>query len=470
MGKNIFDIFNRLHFASTAKLALPTLISIPITLASVPLCLGAIGTDAYGFLLLVLLIINQSHILMFGLEKNLIRGSINRTLDICDLQVAKVFAVVKGAFISMLLLFVLNLSGSKDQFPIDEFALYALLIGVPLHFLWTTQRAVLQASDHFKLLGLATFAYMSAGHYVPLVLILLSPSLISLTYFILGIMAARLAVIVILLFHSFKLPKKSITTSIGNLWNLIGYGKWMGLNQTIQIMFEGADRYLLGLLVSPAAVAVYGVPLQFVQKLSSFPVALAQIVFNKSVKASKSRASSYVSDLLTLVPFLAAIFFSLYEVFFEVWLGQNFLPIFMPLAVILFIGINFTALNFVFSSIIEASGNARQIALFDLVALLPFLLILVWLIGAYGVLGAATAMAGKEFIFFLSRLFIFRANVTLVVKSVTVTSILCFSGYIALSFNLSVMSLAALNILICGFWALGILAMRSSNLLYWRQH
>ena len=142
----------------------------------------------------------------------------------------------------------------------------------------------------------------------------------------------------------------------------------------------------------------------------------------------------------------------------------------MPLAVILFIGINFTALNFVFSSIIEASGNAQKIALFDLVALLPFLLILVWLISAYGVLGAATAMAGKEFVFFISRLFIFRANITLVVKSVTVTFILCFGGYIALFFNLSVMSLAALNILICGFWALGILAMRSSNSLYWRQH
>ena len=59
----------RLHFKETVKLASPSVLSIPLTLVSVPLCLSYLGTASYGILLILFLLQNQSHIFLFGTEK-----------------------------------------------------------------------------------------------------------------------------------------------------------------------------------------------------------------------------------------------------------------------------------------------------------------------------------------------------------------------------------------------------------------
>ena len=87
------------------------------------------------------------------------------------------------------------------------------------------------------------------------------------------------------------------------------------------------------------------------------------------------------------------------------WLGQHFDNKILTLAALLFIAVTFTSLNFITASILESSGRARQIARYDLTAMIPILIVMAVLTYQFGVTGTATAFILKG-TFFVLRLLV----------------------------------------------------------------
>ena len=256
MSSYLARFLKRLHFKETVKLASPSVLSIPLTLVSVPLCLSYLGTASYGILLILFLLQNQSHIFLFGTEKNLIRSIVQKQATADNLLASMLIAFVYGGCLVTVAIILVMIFDIFDYLALSTTNFSLLLAGIPVHLLWTVQRSILQADEKFSTLGLVSFCYMSAVQYMPLLVILVAPESASITSFLCGALAARLTVTA-LLFFPFWCHVKNSSQQAEFFLQLFHYGKWMGVNQTIQIIFDGADRYLLGLFSTPSAIALY---------------------------------------------------------------------------------------------------------------------------------------------------------------------------------------------------------------------
>jgi O-antigen/teichoic acid export membrane protein len=425
-------------------------LSIPITLISVPLCLSSIGATAYGILLIFFLIQSQCHILLFGTEKNLVRSIIQNRIAGENLAASMLLVFFYGVCVAVVLATLAKTSNILIYFSISSANFYLLLAGIPVHLLWTVQRSILQANEKLSVLGMATLGYMSSVQYMPLIVILFNPNNANVTSFMFGVLFAKV-VITFLLFIPFRHHlRKPTLQQVRYLVSLCNYGKWMGANQTIQIIFDGADRYLLGLFSTPFSVALYAIPLQVTQKLAAFPIAMAQIVFNKSVEPDKIRSDSYLRDLLVVIPIFTALFLGLYKPFFSVWLGEYFDEKVLTLCALLFIAMVFTSLNFITTSIIESSGRARQLTSYDLVAMMPMLLLMAALTLYFDALGTAVAVILKESVFFILRIVILKPPRCLIVDTILSIAFLIISVWIALAVSFS----QSLLIVIATLWTI----------------
>ena len=113
------QIFGAPSFGETVTLASPSLLSIPLTLVSVPLCLSSLGTASYGILLILFLIQNQSHIFLFGAEKNLIRSIIQKQATTNDLLAAMLIAFVYGGCLVAVAIILVTFLSVFDNFALS---------------------------------------------------------------------------------------------------------------------------------------------------------------------------------------------------------------------------------------------------------------------------------------------------------------------------------------------------------------
>lgn len=408
MISQVHSLFQRLHVGDSLKLASPSFLSIPLTLIAVPILLSVLGFSGYGTLIVCLLVINQSHLLLLGSEKNLIRALINGQLTSAGIFAALLIALLYGAALALLALVAFILFIPANVLPTDQKIIYLLLASIPLHFTWTIQRSALQALDKFNALAFANFAYMGAGHYAPLLITLFWPNDTEVVFFLVGILFTR--TILLISFQATLMGQMEIPTNahIKKVFKLVHYGKWMGINQGIQMIFDSADRYLLTLLASPSAVALYAVPHQVSQKIAAFPVAMAHVIFNKSVGTDVDRSGTYLSDLFAAVPFCAFAFFCVAKPFFIVWLGEHYVSDILKLAILTFTATSFTGVNFVAASIIESSGKARQLARYDMMIFIPVLAFMAITIAIFGAFGAAVSLVIRELLLLIVRLCVLR--------------------------------------------------------------
>ncbi|MDC0063090.1 hypothetical protein OAJ84_03750 [Candidatus Puniceispirillum sp.] len=464
MSSGLNRFLKRLHFRETLKLASPSILSIPLTLASVPLCLSSLGTASYGILLILFLLQHQSHVFLFGAEKNLIRSIVQKQVTPDNLLATMLIAFVYGGCLVAVIIILIMVFGVFDYLVLSTTSFALLMAGIPVHLLWTIQRSILQADEKFSTLGVASFGYMSAVQYMPLLVILVAPEHANISSFLSGVLVARLTVTALLFFPSWHQGKGLTFQQTVFFVQLFHYGKWMGVNQTIQIIFDGADRFLLSLFSTTSAVALYAIPLQVTQKLAIIPVAMAQVVFNRSVTSKKMQSDTYLRDLVAVAPFCAMIFLCVCQPLFELWLGPYFDYQIMTLAALLFIAVTFTSLNFITGSILESSGRARQLARYDLKAMIPLLIIMAAFTYQFGVTGTATAFILKEATFFALRLFVLKPLRSLFVEIALSLSCIVVSVCLALNVSFSTVSVFFIQALAATFWAACLLIFKRINL------
>ena len=464
MNSGLSRFLKRIHFGETLKLASPSAFSIPLTLISVPLCLSSLGTASYGILLLLFLLQHQCHILLFGVEKNLIRSIIQKRATVDNLAATMLIVFLYGACLVAVAKIVVLVFGGIDYLALSNTTFSLLLAGFPVHLLWTVQRSILQAEEKFNILGWASLGYMSAVQYVPLLIILIAPENANINSFLCGLVVVRLTVTTLLFLPFVNNVKRLTFQQILFFVQLFHYGKWMGVNQTIQIIFDGADRYLLGFFSTSSAVALYAIPLQVTQKLGVLPVAMAQVVFNRSVTPDKMQSDTYLADLIAVAPFCAMTFLCVCNPFFELWLGQHFDDKVLSMAALLFTALIFTSLNFITASILESSGRARQLARYDLTAMMPLLIIMALFTYQFGAIGTAFAFILKEAAFCAVRLLILRPLRSLFIKIILSLTCIIVSVWLTLMVSFSEGSVLVIQAMAAFFWTACLLVFRRFSL------
>ncbi|GAB4246156.1 MAG: O13/O129/O135 family O-antigen flippase [Deltaproteobacteria bacterium] len=183
---------------------------------------------------------------------------------------------------------------------------------------------------------------------------------------------------------------------------LLGVGGWMTVSNVVGPFLVSVDRFLVGSMVSLAAVAYYGTPYDVVSRLWMIPGALTMTLFPAfgALSASDRDRAALLHDrgvkavCLTLFP-LVALLVAFAPEGLAVWLGSDFAAnASLPLR-LLAAGVFVNSLAHVPFALIQGAGRADLVAKLHLAELIPYLLAVVFLIRWRGIEGAALAWTAR---------------------------------------------------------------------------
>lgn len=175
-------------------------------------------------------------------------------------------------------------------------------------------------------------------------------------------------------------------------------GGWLTVSNVISPLMGYADRFVIGAIVSAAAVAVYATPHEVVTKLWIIPGALTAALFPAFAAQVAVRAPGLeplfaraVHGLLSAMLPIAVLLALFAHELLGLWIGRDFADLGAPLLQIFAVGMLVNCAAHVPFTLIQSAGQARLTALIHLIELPFFLLLLWWLTRAYGLQGAAAS-------------------------------------------------------------------------------
>ncbi|WP_439578513.1 flippase [Elioraea sp.] len=179
---------------------------------------------------------------------------------------------------------------------------------------------------------------------------------------------------------------------------LLRLGGWMSLSGVLTQVSLYADRFLIGALLSLAAVAFYATPLDLVMRLWILPVAVAQALLPalaSSFRAMPGETAALLRRGVLLITGLVlpgcVVLVVLAHPLLRLWLGPQFADGGATVLRILSIGILFSCAGFAPGSLLDAIGRPDVTARFVLVLAVVSLPLAVLLLLAAGIEGAAMA-------------------------------------------------------------------------------
>jgi O-antigen/teichoic acid export membrane protein len=195
------------------------------------------------------------------------------------------------------------------------------------------------------------------------------------------------------------LPRLSLGSPLMVL-PLLRIGGWMTVASVLNQALLYADRFLIGAMLTLAAVAYYATPLDLVLRMWILPVAIAQALLPAmasafrvlpEVTAGLLRRGALLMLLMTLPPCL--VLAGLGDGVLALWLGRDFAAGGGQVLRILAAGIFFSCMAFAPNALLDAIGRPDATAKFILVQVVVFLPLSALFLWLWGIEGAALAWA-----------------------------------------------------------------------------
>lgn len=381
-----------------------------VGLVAIPMLVHGLGTDRFGVLAIAWMVIGYFSIFDFGLGRALTKltaeklgmGEIKEIPELIwtALLLMGALGIIGGlvmAGISHWLVYsVLNVPVELQKETLDAF--YLLAWSIPLVIGTVGLRGVLEAYQRFGLVNAVRIPLGVWTFIGPVVALQYSESLYPV---VATLVAGRLVALVVhfgLCFYVVPALQKGIAAKRRLIFPLISFGGWMTLSNIVGPVMVYMDRFLIGAIISMAAVAYYTTPYEVVTKLWMIPIALVGVLF-------PAFSSTFVNDKATTVnlfdrgvkyifivmfPIMLVIMTFAYDGL-ELWLGTEFAENGFTILQWLTVGVFVNSLARVPFALIQGAGRPDIIAITHLLELPLYLVLLWWLLKVYGIEGAAAA-------------------------------------------------------------------------------
>lgn len=275
-------------------------------------------------------------------------------------------------------------------------AFYWLGCSIPLVISTAGLRGLLEAFQRF---GLANAVRIPMGLFTflgPLLVLPFSRSLSAVVAVL--VMGRAVAWVVHLLLCLQVVPglRRKISFAPAEIKPLLAFGGWMSVTNVVGPLMVYLDRFLIGAVLSVAAVAYYATPYEIITKLWILPGALLGVLFPAfaaSLVQDRDRTATLFRQGVNSM-FLALFPLTLLTVVFAregltLWLGTEFADNSTFVLQWLAIGVFINCLAQISFALIQSAGRPDFTAKLHLVEL-PFYLLLLWFaMGQYGLKGAA---------------------------------------------------------------------------------
>lgn len=389
---------------------------VPLLLAllAFPLLIQQLGTDRFGALTLLWAIIGYFSLFDLGVSRALIKVVAEKSSAGEEDQVpafigtALILAGSLGVAAALLLaamtpwLVTSTLSIPPELAQETRSALYILAASLPLVTTSATFKGVLEGKQRF---GASNAIQVGMGAVTFMGPLAALPVSATLTAIAVVLAAGRIAAWIAYFISSARLFPPAMPRLAPKAYAakvLLRIGGWMAVSSVIGPIMVYMDRFVIGSVISLAAVAYYVTPYEVVTKLWLIPGALAAVLypaFSASFNQDRERTARLFGQgvkyaFIALFPITLALLTLSREVL-ELWIGAEFARNSYRVLQILAVGVLINSLAQIAYALVQGAGRPDLTAKFHLAELPFYLAALGWLVPAYGVMGAALAWTGR---------------------------------------------------------------------------
>lgn len=378
-----------------------------------PFVVRGLGTERFGLLSLAWVVMGYFTIFDLGLGRattKYVAEALGKGEDRLVPQIIWTAASVQAimGFVGALALFgitdllierVLNI----PQELLDEakISFHLLALAIPVVMITSSFSGVLEAAQRFSLVNAVRIPSSTLTYILPLVGIYLGlglPGIIAL------ILLARFGALIAFVAINLRIrPElRDYSASSNLLPRLISFGGWITITSIVGPILVYLDRFLIGSLLTIAAVAYYTAPYEAVTRLWIISGSLTMTLFpafssleglgggkiNQRLGALFARSVKYI--LLTTGPAVVMICLFAREIL-QIWLGGDFVAESTAALQILAIGVLINSLSNTPFALLQGVGRPDLPSKFHLIEL-PVYIVVVWiLVSHFGISGAASA-------------------------------------------------------------------------------
>jgi O-antigen/teichoic acid export membrane protein len=378
-----------------------------VAIVAVPKLIHGLGADRFGILTLAWMAIGYLSLLDFGLGRAITRLIADRlALQLHD-ELPGIFwdahlllgavGIAGGILVwvlsDVMLNHVLKIPATLHQEARNCFHLIA--VAIPVVVLANGFRGFLEAHQRFRAVNVIRVIVGTVGFLGPLLMLHWS-SRVDLTVALLS--AVRIITILAFLVCCIRTCPTIWTRrclGVTPIGPLLRFGGWITFDNLIGPLMISVDRFIIASLLSIGMATYYVTPQEMLTKLLIIPMGLQQAIFSTFTGLSHEKAvalyrKSTDTILLLMLPLTLLVLLFAREGL-TLWLGVSFAAKSFRVLEWLSVGILINSLGHVPSSVIQAIGHPEVNAKIHTVELPLYLALAWWMIGHYGILGAAMA-------------------------------------------------------------------------------
>ena len=268
----------------------------------------------------------------------------------------------------------------------------------PLVLVSLTFRGTLEAAQRFEYINVVAIIASSLNYVLPLVGIYAGLGVRGIVFLL---MIARLCSALSYFFLCLKVfpeLRKNIPFNLKRTRRMLLYGGWVSVSNIVNPILIYLDRFLIGSIISMAAVAYYTAPYEMVSRVSILPTSLAMTLF-PSFSAIRSDEREGLTSLCVrstkalflLMGILVAVLIFLANDILRLWLGSQFADISTTLVQILLVGILMNSLAQIPYALIQGLGRPDITAKLHLIELVFYIPMALFFVKTMGLVGGAIA-------------------------------------------------------------------------------
>jgi O-antigen/teichoic acid export membrane protein len=367
-----------------------------VALFAIPLLVNGLGVEKFGILSLAWVVIGYFSFFDFGIGRALTKIiaekiGLSKLEEIPGIFWTSFYLMLAISFLGTITLFFLtpylisqffNITKNLQQEAINTF--YVLAISIPIVTTSAGLRGVLEAYHKFGIINIIRVVLGVFTFLGPLLCLIFTNSLFWIVVFLTFI---RIIIWGLYFIQCLKLHidgtgwLKFETKLVKPIFRLSG---WMTVSNLIGPLITYADRFLIGALISAAAITYYATPYEVVTKILIIPGALTSVlfpVFSANYLTSPDltkkllfKGIKYISIILYPIVLLIITFAS---EGLNLWLGQKFSDSSSLIMQLFAAGILFNSIAFIPFTFLQGIGRPDLTAKLHLTEL-PLYLIVMW--------------------------------------------------------------------------------------------